>query len=472
MDYTLPIGTTLSFGKYVIDSVIGIGGFGITYAAHHNVLGTRYAIKELFVSGRSVRDNNHFTVQLQNLEEAKYAKIRKRFFDEAQTLTKLDNPHVVKVLDVFEEYNTAYIVMEYVSGETLYKKIQRNGPIAFRDAVNYIAQLGEAVGYIHSKHILHRDIKPDNVIITPEEQVVLIDFGSARTFVHDEVQNHTTIITQGYAPIEQYSSTAKKGNYTDIYALGATLYYVLTGIRPLEATSRISEQIKSPRELKSEIPEEVNHTIMKAMAIKPENRYQSIEEFMTDLVGKVMKVPQKTDSSKRGGKNTLYVLLITIGALLLGTCCVLYFVFFRKTHTFDEEVIIEKLQTVYTEETQRCELFIASMNYKDEEKKLQAPIAGIAKIQNLEADALFPKTDLNAKSQTLVSAYTDSLESVSKRLSNEIELEKSYLSEGEETTILKNMTKKKQSVDRIILLFDNGYSLSDIKVKIIDSANE
>lgn len=285
MEYTLPQGATLSSAKYFIDGVIGIGGFGITYAAHHSVLGTKYAIKELFVSGRSIREDNHYTVYIQNLEPERYQKIRKRFFDEAQTLTKLDNSHVVKVVDVFEENNTAYIVMDYIPGETLQKKIKRNGAISFQEAVNYIAQLSEAVAYIHSKHILHRDIKPDNVMITPEEQVVLIDFGSARTFVHDEVQNHTTILTQGYAPIEQYSSTTKKGNYTDIYALGAVFYFILTGEKPMEATSRINEHFPTPRELNPNIPEDVDRTIMKAMEIKPEDRYQTVDSFRHDLIG-------------------------------------------------------------------------------------------------------------------------------------------------------------------------------------------
>ena len=288
MDYTLPIGAELASGKYVIDRVIGVGGFGITYAAHHGVLGTKYAIKELFVSGRSIREDNHYTVFLQNLEVERYQKIRRRFFDEAKTLTKLKNPHVVKVIDVFEDNNTAYIVMDYIEGETLLSKIKRNGPIVFQDAINYIAQLSEAVEYIHSKHILHRDIKPDNVMITPDQQVVLIDFGSARSFVNDEVQNHTTILTQGYAPIEQYSSSTKKGNYTDIYALGAVFYFILTGEKPIEATSRVYEAFKSPREINPAVPEDVNRTIMKAMEIRPEDRYQDVASFKADLLGGVV----------------------------------------------------------------------------------------------------------------------------------------------------------------------------------------
>lgn len=287
MDYALHVGSEIGDGKYVIDRVIGAGGFGITYAAHHRIFGTECAIKELFISGHSFRENDFRSVYVQNIGLDRYKKLRKRFYEEAQTLTRLNHPHVVKVIDVFEDNNTEYIAMVYIPGETLQQKIKHSGPIAFQDAVNYIAQLSEAVEYIHSKHILHRDIKPDNIMISPQEQAILIDFGSARSFVHDEVQNHTTILTHGYAPIEQYSSTSKKGNYTDIYALGAVFYYILTGEKPIEAPSRLYEKMKSPREINPSIPKDVNRTIMKAMAINPEDRYQTVASFKKDLLGDI-----------------------------------------------------------------------------------------------------------------------------------------------------------------------------------------
>ena len=282
----LAVGTTLCNGKYVIERVIGEGGFGITYFARHTLLNHAFVIKEFFVSGRCVRDTHHHTISLQDISPETFAKYRQRFVEEAKTLINLDHPGVVKVVDIFEENNTSYIVMPFVEGETLQHIVDTRGKLPYDVAVNYIAQLSEAVAYIHDRHILHRDIKPDNLMITPENKVVLIDFGSAREFVNDEVQRHTAILTQGYAPPEQYASTSRKGNYTDIYAIGAVFYFAVTGEKPIDSASRSIEQLVEPIKLVPNLPVEANRPIMKAMQLKPEDRHQTIQEFMIDLVGK------------------------------------------------------------------------------------------------------------------------------------------------------------------------------------------
>ena len=281
----LAVGTTLCNGKYVIEKVIGEGGFGITYFARHTLLNHCYAIKEFFVSGRCVRNTYHHTISLQDISPELFDKYRQRFVDEAKTLINLDHPGVVKVVDIFEENNTSYIVMPFIEGETMQHMVERQGKLPYEVAVNYIAQLSEAVAYIHGKHILHRDIKPENLIITPENKVVLIDFGSAREFVNDEVQRHTAILTQGYAPPEQYAAQSRKGNYTDIYAMGAVFYFAVTGQKPIDSASRSIEKLPEPIELVPNLPKEANRTIMKAMQLKPEDRHQTVQEFMVDLVG-------------------------------------------------------------------------------------------------------------------------------------------------------------------------------------------
>jgi len=277
-------GTSLQSGKYTIERVIGTGGFGITYYVRHNGLGHYFAIKEFFISAYCMRNSLQKTVMLQGMTPIIYDKYLQKFVEEAQILAKLNHPNIVKVIDIFKENSTAYIVMPFIEGQTLQQLVEQKGTLSYEATVNYIAQLSEAVEYIHHRDILHRDIKPENIIITPENKAILIDFGSAREFIHDKTQQHTSILTQGYAPLEQYSTISKKGSYSDIYSLGATLYFVLTGQKPMDAAIRTMEMMSEPKDLVSSIPEVVNLTITKAMSLKPEERQQSMSEFMKDLL--------------------------------------------------------------------------------------------------------------------------------------------------------------------------------------------
>lgn len=295
-------GTTLYDGKYTIEKKIGEGGFGITYRAVQSGLNRTVCIKEYFPSGFCVRNTFNCTVQLQGITEDRFEKYRQAFVREAKTLASLHHPNIVEVIDVFDENNTSYMVMTFIEGRSLQSLVEKNGPLPYPEAVNYLAQITNAVGYIHERHILHRDIKPDNIIVTPDYKAILIDFGSAREFEEDKTQAHTAMLTHGYAPTEQYTRNSRKGSYTDIYAIGATLYFVLTGKVPLEAAARMTEHMLEPKELNPEIPEEINRTIMKAMQIKAENRHQSIGEFMDDL--RNIKPSELVDESI-GGKTVI-----------------------------------------------------------------------------------------------------------------------------------------------------------------------
>ena len=280
----LAVGKTLNGGKYIIESVLGVGGFGITYYALHTVLNRYCAIKEFFISGYCLRSTQTCKIFLQGISVTDYNNFKQKFLEEARTLAKLDHPSIVKVIDMFDENDTSYIVMPFIEGPTLQQLVDQEGKLGYEVAVNYIAQLTNAIGYIHDRNILHRDIKPDNIIITPEYQVVLIDFGSAREFVHDKTQSHTAILTKGYAPLEQYSNIGKKGSYSDIYSLGAVFYFALTGRKPIDAAARTMEKMLEPKAFNPEIPDEANDTIMKAMQLKPEDRYMTVAKFMDDLL--------------------------------------------------------------------------------------------------------------------------------------------------------------------------------------------
>ena len=276
---SLPLGTKLSGGKYTVGKVLGQGGFGITYMGADTVLYRPVAIKELFPEGCQ---RNGTTVQPTRITPSDFASMKQRFLDEARLLASLNHPGIVKVYDFFEENNTAYMVMEYLRGKSLAKLVEeRGGALSEQEAVGYILKVCEALDVVHKAGYLHRDIKPENIIVCDDGRVVLIDFGAARSFMAGKTGRMTVILTPGFAPLEQYAEQAKRGAYTDIYALGATLYYLLTGQVPVSAADRFSGvELKSVREINGRVSRQVEEAVMKAMAMRVEERPQSVEEFV------------------------------------------------------------------------------------------------------------------------------------------------------------------------------------------------
>jgi WD40 repeat protein/predicted Ser/Thr protein kinase len=276
---SLPLGTKLLGGKYTVGKVLGQGGFGITYMGADTVLSRPVAIKELFPEGCQ---RNGTTVQPTRITPSDFASMKQRFLDEARLLASLNHPGIVKVYDFFEENNTAYMVMEYLRGKSLAKLVEeRGGALSEQEAVGYILKVCEALDVVHKSGYLHRDIKPENIIVCDDGRVVLIDFGAARSFMAGRTGRMTVILTPGFAPLEQYAEQAKRGAYTDIYALGATLYYLLTGEVPVSATDRASGvRLRSVREINPMVSERVEKAVMKAMAMKVDERPQSVGEFV------------------------------------------------------------------------------------------------------------------------------------------------------------------------------------------------
>ncbi|WP_169743802.1 protein kinase domain-containing protein [Deinococcus misasensis] len=269
----LKVGTRLQNGRYSVGKVLGQGGFGITYLGANTILKMPVAIKELFMEGMS-RGNTGKVLAPTHTE---FADEKLRFLDEARRLGRFSHPNIVRVLDVFEENNTVYLVMEHLQGETLAKRIEVRGKLSSQEVLEVLYPILDALQVLHSENLLHRDIKPPNIFLTSSGRTVLIDFGSVRTFAAGKESNHTRLVTVGYAPLEQYSTAAKVGPYTDLYAVGATLFHALTGTPPPSVLDRINGMaLPSLPEGTDPVLAEV---IQKTLALQIEERPQNIAQM-------------------------------------------------------------------------------------------------------------------------------------------------------------------------------------------------
>ena len=245
-------GSELQKGRYRIEKKIGSGGFGITYKGKTNVtvtgelgkmnVGVDIAIKEFFMNERCVRgtDGQTVTVPAEGSHQ-QVDKYKKKFISEAQKLAKIEHPNIVSVTDVFEEHNTVYYVMRYLPGGSLADLVKKSQVkrLSEEEAKKFINQIGNALSYLHSQQICHFDVKPQNILLDERGNAVLIDFGISKTFSDDGSSSISSSVsyTNRYAPIEQYNAMTEFSPQTDLYSLGATMYYLLTGEAPSEAST-------------------------------------------------------------------------------------------------------------------------------------------------------------------------------------------------------------------------------------------
>ena len=284
--YSLQRNTGL-IGRYVIQEVLGQGGFGITYLGIDKLYGNKVAIKEYYPQEIAMRKAQYEdVVTVTSIEEKNnYDKGKKRFLDEAQVMARFNkNEGIVKILDFFEANNTAYIVMEYLEGITLKQYLGKYGVIQFRNLIEMMRPLLEALIEIHSQGLIHRDISPDNIMVQHNGKVKLMDFGAARDYTESGNKSLSVILKPGYAPPEQYQTHGVQGPWTDIYALCATIYKCLTGITPPDAIARVmDDKFKEPDQLDGKLSPDIKKILWKGMNIFPEERYQDIGEFGEDV---------------------------------------------------------------------------------------------------------------------------------------------------------------------------------------------
>ena len=298
--FALKPGTILE-GKYLVGEMLGQGGFGITYIGFDLLLEQKVAIKEYYpMSTGMVSREGHSTVVWSSAMMGKTGTQKgfDSFLREARKMAKLGGiPGVVGVKSVFIQNETAYIVMDFIEGETLLKKLQKNGPMDFDSCVKLMTPIMQALSEVHEHCIIHRDISPDNIMVRPDGKLILLDLGAAKDLDiqgnDGSVQSSQMVAKHGFSPIEQYSKSGKVGPWTDIYAMAATIYYCCTGILPPPATDRTIDDTLAcqPRLTQAQFD-----ILADCMHMRPQDRPQSMDtllQMLTHPQGEVKAEPPK-----------------------------------------------------------------------------------------------------------------------------------------------------------------------------------
>lgn len=331
--------------KYILERTLGSGGFGITYLAEDE------SFKKVVIK----------TIKQEIKSHPAYIDLKSDFYNEALRLARFHHPHIVQVKKIIHVQDLPCIVMEYIEGKNLAELLSSGAQLSEEQTISYIKQVGEALIEVHSKGWLHRDIKPGNIIIRSNGlNAVLIDFGIARPFVSNINGTMTAIVTPGFAPIEQYDPNGKHGFHSDVYALSATLYYLLTGITPPSAQLRFQKQqdlLTAPKHINPNISEHVNQAILEGMERFPEQRPQTVQQWLdllhnSNIPSTVIKKKSAQNSNnasthiKNGNGKSLRNGLIGIGMSSLAIGAIIISKTMSHCHQEQELTICKKIADV------------------------------------------------------------------------------------------------------------------------------
>lgn len=288
MDYILPKNTSLHKGRYIIQNLLGKpGGFGITYRCEDTNNNKYVAIKELFTGiddkYRCVRGEDGCKVIPQYSPE-KFSQDKNNFIKEYKMIASFEREEgIVKIFDFFEENNTCYLVMDLIEGETLKEYVKASNGLSESESQKIIISILTAVQKIHQKEILHRDLKPVNVLIDIHKKITIIDFGVAHEEEYERKRNHIKIKSKGYSAPELEMGKIC-GKFTDVYSIGGILYYMLTNSYPPSASDIIkNHELSCPNKKKSNVSKKLNDIVHKSMMPKPEDRYQTCQQMLRAL---------------------------------------------------------------------------------------------------------------------------------------------------------------------------------------------
>lgn len=313
--------------RYTVGRVLGFGGFGVTYIGFDNVLEKKVAVKEYLPSEFATRTLHQTQVTIYGGEKKEqFALGLEKFVEEARKLAKFsEDTEIVNVYDTFLENDTAYIIMEYLEGESLKDLLERKGKLSLEETENIILPIFESLGPVHNAGIIHRDIAPDNIFIKKDGSVKLLDFGAARYASATHSRSLTVIYKPGYAPEEQYQSRGDQGPWTDVYALSATMYKCLTGITLDTSLERkVKDTLKAPSKMGVDIPRNKEIALLNALNIEIKSRTKSTEEFLSEWsskgeVARVVEKFKKMDAGKvsKRAKTGIGVAVLVIIALMI-----------------------------------------------------------------------------------------------------------------------------------------------------------
>lgn len=324
--HILKPGTVLD-DRYIVQEVLGEGGFGITYRALHQRVNRQVAVKEFFLRDQNFRDISSSPIlQVTGKENREYFEREKEnFVREARVLGEFSGEsHMVSILDYFEENGTAYMVMELLEGETLKQYLELHGTMTPEEAFEKFLSVMELLEKLHRRNIIHRDISPENLMVMPDGTWKLLDFGSARNYDVNLEKTYSIIVKKGYAPPEQYRKNAKQGPWTDVYGLTAAIYTCITGQAPQDALSRILyDETKWPAEWGISIAPEAESILKRGMELAWEQRYSSMEEMRSAVLEYLDR--RACEKEKERSVNKRRWLLP--GAVLAVCICVLFAVF-------------------------------------------------------------------------------------------------------------------------------------------------
>ena len=357
--------------RYLIGTTLGFGGFGITYIAWDKTLKQKVAIKEYFPGDFATRMPGESRVTAFKGEMTQqYQAGLKRFMSEAQKLAKYGHVEgIVSIYDIFHENETAYIVMEYLEGQDVKSYLkEKGGKLTYDETMEIITPILKTLQIVHRDQLIHRDISPDNIFITKENKIKLLDFGAARYATTTHSKSLSVILKPGYAPEEQYRSKGIQGPWSDVYAVAATMYKMLTGMVPDEALERrVNDQLVEPVKMGVQMPANAEIALMNALVVKAEQRTGTTEAFLRELTGediaeRIIVKKEKEDKGKWPG--WLKALVIASAVLMIAAPITLVLAkqFVIAEHVLD--ITIPNVQNMSREEA-KAAIEEAGMQYME-----------------------------------------------------------------------------------------------------------